>query len=143
MTVKEYLNQVRYLDKEIDAKIDHLESIESKVNRVTMVMSDMPRSPLPDNTKRENLLVKMIDLKWEINNDIDRLVDAKREINEFLGTLGRGRHRLLLELRYINYCTWERIAEIMDVSLSTVYRIHGSALVEAETFYKKFKDDIV
>lgn len=136
MTVKDYLNQARYLDKEIDSKLDHLASIESMVNKVTTTMSDMPNSPVPDNAKREKLLVKMIDLRWEINEEIDKLIDTKREINKFIGKLDNRGHRLLLELRYVNICTWEKIAEIMDISLSTVYRMHGSALVEAEKYYK-------
>lgn len=80
---------------------------------------------------------KAIDLKWEINAEIDRLVDVKREIMKFIGQIDNNSYRLLLELRYVNLCTWERIAEIMDVSLSTVYRMHGSALLEADYFYKK------
>ena len=71
MTVKEYLNRARYLDREIEAKIDHLERIDSMVNRVTPVLSDMPSNPSTDRNKREKLLVKMIDLKWEINAEID------------------------------------------------------------------------
>lgn len=137
MTVKEYLNRARYLDREIDAKIDHLERIDSMVNRVTPVLSDMPADPCRDNHKREKLLVKMIDLKWEINEEIDKLVDTKREIMEFISKIGSNSYRLLLELRYVNLCTWERIAEIMDISLSTVYRMHGAALLEADIIYKK------
>ena len=137
MTVKEFLNRARYLDREIDAKIDHLERIDSMVNRVTPVLSDMPADPCRDNHKREKLLVKMIDLKWEINEELDKLVDTKREIMEFISKIGSNSYRLLLELRYVNLCTWERIAEIMDISLSTVYRMHGAALLEADIIYKK------
>ena len=136
MTVKEYLNRARLLDKEINAKIDHLERIDAMVNRVTPVLSDMPHQPT-DNQKREKLLVKMIDLKWEINDAIDDLVDTKREAMKLIGQIDNGSYRLLLELRYVNLCTWEKIAEIMDVSLSTVYRMHGTALLEAEKIYKK------
>ena len=136
MTVKEYLNQARTLDKEIDAKLDHLAKIESMVNKVTSTISDMPGNPSQDNSKRERYLVKMIDLKWEINLEIDELVDTKREINKFIGKLKNNEHRLLLELRYINLCTWEKIAEIMDISVRHVYRLHGSALVEADNIWK-------
>ena len=137
MTVKEYLNRARYLDREIESKIDHLAKIDSMVNKVTPVLSDMPDNPSKDPAKREKLLVKMIDLKWEINAEIDELVDTKREIIKFIGRMDNTSYRLLLELRYVNLCTWEKIAEIMDLSLSTVYRMHGSALLEADNIYKK------
>lgn len=137
MTVKEYLNRARYLDREIEAKIDHLERIDSIVNRVTPVLSDMPFSLMREAEKREQLLVKMIDLKWEINAEIDELVDTKREIVKFIGKIDNNSYRLLLELRYVNLCTWEKIAEIMDVAVRHVYRLHGSALIEAEKAWKR------
>lgn len=79
----------------------------------------------------------MIDLKWEINAEIDELVDTKREIVRFIKQIDNSSYRLLLELRYVNLCTWENIAEIMDLSLSTVYRMHGSALLEADRLWKQ------
>ena len=136
MTVKEYLNRARYLDKEINAKIDHLERIDAMVNRVTPVLSDMPHQPT-DNAKREKLLVKMIDLKWEINDAIDELVDTKRDTMKLIGKIDNNSYRLLLELRYVNLCTWEKIAKVMDITERSVYRMHGSARLEAEKIYKK------
>lgn len=137
MTVKEYLNRARFLDKEIDAKIDHLERIDSMVNRVTPVLSDMPADPCKDNHKREKLLVKMIDLKWEINEEIDKLVDTKREIVKFISQIDNSSYRLLLELRYVNLCTWERIASVMDITERSVYRMHGAALLAADEIFRK------
>ena len=136
MTVKEYLNRARYLDREIEAKIDHLERIDSMVNRVTPVLSDMPSNPSTDRNKREKLLVKIIDLKWEINAEIDELVDTKRELNKFISKIDNSSYRLLLELRYVNLSTWEKIAEIMDVGVRHIYRMHGTALVEADKIWK-------
>ena len=137
MTVKEYLNRARYLDREIESKIDHLAKIDSMVNRVSPVLSDMPDNQSKDPAKREKHLVKMIDLKWEINAEIDELVDTKREIIKFIGKIDNTSYRLLLELRYVNLCTWEKIAENMGISLSTVYRMHGSALLDADTIWKQ------
>ncbi len=136
MTVKEYLNRARFLDKEIDAKIDHLERIDSMVNRVTPVLSDMPADTCRDNHKREKLLVKMIDLKWEINEEIDKLVDTKREIVKFISQIDNNSYRLLLELRYVNLCTWERIASVMDITERSVYRMHGAALLAADEIFR-------
>ena len=137
MTVKEYLNQARTLDKEIDAKLDHLAKIESMVNKVTSTISDMPGNPSQDNSKRERYLVKMIDLKWKINAEIDELVDTKREIVRFISKIDNSSYRLLLELRYVNLCTWEKIAEIMEIGVRHVYRMHGAALVEADRMWKE------
>ena len=137
MTIKEYLNRARYLDREIDAKLDHLERITAFVNRATVTLTDMPGSPSGDTAKREKMLVKMIDLKWEINAQIDELVDTKREIVKLIGKIDNNSYRLLLELRYVNLCTWQKIADEMDITERSVYRMHGAALLEADRIWKK------
>ena len=139
MTVKEFLNRARYLDKEIDAKIDHLERIDSMVNRVKPVLSDMPADPCRDNRKREKLLVKMIDLKWEVNEEIDKLVDTKREIMQLIEKVPKKEYKLLLEMRYVNLYTWEKIAEQLEVAVRHVYRMHGAALLEADKVWKSIE----
>lgn len=135
MTIKEFLSQARTIDKEIDAKLDHLARIESMVNKVTMTITDMPGEPAKDNSRREKLIVKMIDLKWEINEDIDRLIDTKREISKLIRQIDNSSYRLLLELRYINMATWEKIAEELNVAVRHVYRMHGNALLEADKIW--------
>lgn len=137
MTVKEFLNRARFIDQEINAKIDHLEKLDSMVHRVTTSISEMPGKNQPDNAEREKLIVKMIDLKWEINEEIDKLVDSKREINRLIGKIEKEKHRLLLELRYINICTWEEVAEKMGVTERSIYRMHGAALLDAAAIYNE------
>ena len=41
-----YLSQYKYLDKEIDRKINELESWKNKLYNVTAVLSDMPKSKI-------------------------------------------------------------------------------------------------
>ena len=36
--------------------------------------------------------------------------------------------QLVLRYRYLDDCTWEEISRMLNVSLRTVHRIHGSAL---------------
>ena len=36
--------------------------------------------------------------------------------------------KLVLRYRYLDNCSWEEISRMLNVSLRTVHRIHGSAL---------------
>ena len=137
MTIKEYLNQARYIDREIDAKLDHLSKLNSIIYKATSTISDMPGNPTRDVTRREKAIAKVIDLQKEIDEEIDRLVDMKREINKFISSIPKKEYQLLLELRYVNLCTWEKVAETMNVDIRHVYRMHGAALIEADQIWRK------
>ena len=136
MNIKEYLNQARYIDRQIDAKLEHQSHLNSIIFKATSTISDMPGSPSRDITKRERAIEKVIDLEKEIDDEIDRLVDKKRELQTLINQIDNREYRLLLELRYVNISTWEKIADIMGLSLRSVYRMHGAALIEADHFYK-------
>lgn len=88
----------------------------------------------------ENVIVKIIDLEYEIDTDIDRLVDLKREINQAINSVKQPEYNLLLELRYLNYKTWEEIAGIMNYSWRNVHYVHSRALIAVKDFNRYFED---
>jgi len=128
MTAKEYLEQARYLDQRINSKLTQVESLRSLATRVTTVYSDMPHSPTPDNHKLEKIIAKIVDLENEIDTDVDSLVDLKKEIMNAVNAVENDKYRVLLEMRYLSYQTWEQIAVAMDCDIRQVYRLHGHAL---------------
>ena len=75
-------------------------------------------------------IAKIIDLQAEINNDIDRLVDLKREIVTVIKAVGNTEYQTLLEKRYLCFLTWEQIAVDMGYNVRHLYRIHEEALDE-------------
>ena len=80
----------------------------------------------------ESTMVKVIDLEHEINADIDRLVDLKKDIQDTINKMNDINQQLLLELRYLSGKGWDEIAASMGYDPRTVYRIHGKALKEFE-----------
>lgn len=129
MNAKEFLEQVRYVDRAIDSKLEQVERLRSESTKATSLVSDMPRSSSPNLQRLEDTIIKIIDLEHEINRDIDRLVDLKNAARVSINAMTSPEERLVLELRYLCYKTWPEIAETMGVSESTVYRTHGLALV--------------
>jgi len=73
-------------------------------------------------------VAKIVDLQAEINNDIDRLVDLKREIVGVIKTVNNTEYQTLLEKRYLCFDTWEQIAVDMGYNVRHVYRIHDDAV---------------
>ena len=78
----------------------------------------------------ENVIAKILDHESEINADIEKLVDTKREIVEALQRVPVIEHKTLLELRYICGKTWEDIAAEMMYSVRNIHRLHSDALYE-------------
>ena len=135
MTTKEYLSQASRLEQSINTKLDQARTLREMATKVTTVFSDMPSSGTKDVHSMQNIITKMVDLEVEINNDIDELVDLKREIISLIKQIEKPEYRTLLELRYLCYKTWEQIAVLMNYTIRHVHRIHDEA-VETLHFLK-------
>lgn len=128
MTAKEYLMQVRFIDRLIDSKLEQAARLKATATKATATLSDMPRSDSPDLQSMETNIIKMIDLEREINRDVDRLVDLKKEAREVINQLDAADQRLILELRYLCFKSWADIMQELCLSETSVYRLHGDAL---------------
>ena len=133
MNAKEYLSQAVWLDRMIDSKLEQLEMLKSLAMKVT---SSFTKEKISggniEKSKMESTMVKVIDLEHEINADIDRLVNLKKDIQDTINKMNDINQQLLLELRYLSGKGWDEIAASMGYDPRTVYRIHGKALKEFE-----------
>ena len=86
MRAKEYLSQVRFLDERITCKLADAARLQDMATRITPVLREDGVSGgggAPD--RLADAVARIVDLKAEINRDIDRLVDKKRDIAAKLG----------------------------------------------------------
>ena len=130
MTAKEYLSQARFLDNRINSKIQQVSSLNELATKCTATISDMPHSPNKGNSTMADAVCKIIDLQEEINKDIDRLVDLKREIMGVIKAVPNVEYQTILEKRYLCFISWEQIAVDMNYSIQHIHRMHSSALKE-------------
>ena len=130
MTAKEYLSQARFLDNRINSKIRQVSSLNELATKCTATISDMPHSPNSGGSTMADAVCKIIDLQEEINKDIDRLVDLKREIMGVIKAVPNVEYQTILEKRYLCFISWEQIAVDMNYSIQHIHRMHSSALKE-------------
>lgn len=128
MNAKEYLKQAFYLDKRINSKLEQVESLNALATKATSTLSDMPKSPNRKSSKLEDTIVKIIDLQEEINRDIDKLVDLKKEIADCIFLLKDEEEQTVLEKRYLCFNSWEQIAVDMNYSIQYCFKVHKNAL---------------
>ena len=137
MTTKEYFDQALTLNKRINSKLDHLGSLREMATKASTTLSDMPRSSSRNVHQMEDIISKIVDLENEINGDIDRFVDMKREYMLVIGDIKNPVHQLVMEQRYLCCRTWEQISVELGYDLRWLHRLHGRALHEAEEVRKQ------
>ena len=132
MTTKEYLRQIRTVDKRINNKVEQIERLKSLLERVTPVLTGMPRGG--DGRDRQDIIIQQIwDLSAEIEADTDMLINMKRDVYCRIAAIPDDRYRTILEAKYLCYQTWDRIAEDMQYDdVRWVHRLHGMALLAYE-----------
>ena len=128
MTIKEYLSQAYRIDQRINSKLEQVSSLRELAVKATSTLSDTYSSGNGNKQKIEGVIVKIIDLEHEIDEEIDRLVDLKQEIVSLIKKVKNPEYQTLLELRYLNFKTWEQIATEMHYSIQHTFRIHDKAL---------------
>jgi len=129
MTAKGYLNQARHLDALINCRlreIDYWRNLSRSVSGSSFEPNYNPNRPT------EAPFVKCFEKIDVIQRDVEKkvayLIQLKEEINTAIDMLASRDEQLVLRYRYLDDCTWEEISRMLNVSLRTVHRIHGSAL---------------
>ncbi len=139
MTAKEYLSQIRRLTNKI-----------IRLEREKEQLLEIASSPKTNTFERnynasratEASFVKYVEKADEVNRLIQsesaRLNELKDSIISAVMELESSDERYLLISRYIEFASWEKIAERLNFSLSWVYKLHGRAL---RNFQKKIVQD--
>ena len=130
MTAKEYLGQAYRLDQRINSKLEQVMSLRDLTTKATATMSDMPGGGSRNVYRMQDIIGKIIDLEDEINQDIDALVDLKREMVATIKAVADPECQTLLELRYLCFKTWEQIAVDLQYSTRNIYKLHDRAIKE-------------
>lgn len=132
MNAREYLRQGRFLDTQINSKIQQVESLHGLATKATSTLSDMPGSPTTNTHRMEEIIIKILMLENEINEDINTLVDLKNEILGVIKAVDDEELRIVLEKRYLNYEPWNDIADDLCVGVDSVYKLHQKALKQVK-----------
>ena len=140
MTAKEYLRQLRSLNILINAMLQEKERLFAMATKVNAPLSDCKVDSSPDNSKTEEIIIKMTALGETINDQVDHYVDLKTKVTEQINMLRDTRYRVLLYMRYINGYSFAEIAQRMDYEIRWIMSLHGRALQE---FWRINKQDIL
>ena len=126
--MKDYLSQAFRIDQRIQSKMEQVASLNDLATRATVTYSDMPGRGTRNIHRMEDAILSIIELEAEINADICKLVDTKKDIVHKIKSVENPEYQTLLELRYLCFKSWEQIAVDMGYDLRWLYRLHHRAL---------------
>lgn len=130
--VKNYLSQAYYIDKRVITLQDELTMLESKLERCTASYTSI-RGCGSQPTFEYNL-DKVMKYREMLNHEIDNLIERKRSIKQTIAKLDNDKERLILYKKYINFQTFESIADDLDITPRQVYKIYKKSLENLQEF---------
>ena len=137
MTAREYMEQAMTLDEEIDSKSRVLDQLWALATKMTSSLKKGSEIHSRNDHQREEIIVKMVDLEREINGDIDRLVDLKREMMEAIRMVPDAECRVFLEKKYLVKKTNKEIAYGKNYSEVWANAMHRKALEAIEPILRE------
>lgn len=126
MTSKEFLQQAYRLNELIQSDLNELE----KLKELTASLAEN-RAQGCYRAKTGSIVCiqeKIQLLEEQINQEIEEFLSLKQNIRTCITQLRSQNEQLVLRLRYIEFLTWEEVAERISYSIKQAYRIHQSAL---------------
>lgn len=137
MTAKEYLREIRILDKRIDQKQREFDTLKRGRTYVGGMDYSQERVQTSAGQGFMGLSDKLVDMQREINGDIDRFNDIRHARINQIQQLSRIDYMDILFRRYVQYQSFETIAGEMQMSYYWVCHLHGEALKEFDDKFLK------
>lgn len=129
---KRYLQQIRRLDTKINRDIEELHRLKAMTTKITPTLKPDVVSGCGTQDKLAEAMSKIIDFEAEINREIDCFVDARKAVTATIDKVEDARLHTVLNMRYVQFKTWEQIACYMGRSYQWVCKLHGTALQVVE-----------
>ena len=132
MTAKEYLNQLMSIEKLIQVKTTERERLMALATKVTSALNDCKVETSPDNTKTQNIIIKMAELREEIEEQASRYTALYRKIEEEIDDIADDRYKILLIMRYMKGASFSDIADKLGYEKRWTLVLHKRALQDFE-----------
>jgi hypothetical protein len=132
MKAKAYLEQPYRMNLKINSQLEQLEQMRSLTNKVTSSFGEERVSGTKSRSPMESAIIRVMMAENEINRLIDVFIEIKADISDNIQKLDSFENKMLLELRYLCFNSWDEISMKMNYNISYIYKIHSRALKSME-----------
>ncbi len=127
--LKEKLKSAAAWQKFLEEDYLELQRLRDNANKITPTYSQAPAcSGFGQKLGRNVILV--IEQEQLIQEHMHNLLEALQEVRQLVDLVEKPELRIVLQMRYLNYKTWEQIATELEYSWAHVHRMHNRALSE-------------
>jgi len=119
--LNERLENIKWLDKEIEALKLEIKSLDSGLYK----RNHLSASPFQknNNNNAEDKLISTIKLKEDLEERLERVIEERLEIVRMIDKNPYALERTVLRLYYVSELSCWDVAEKIDCSTPTIYRI--------------------
>lgn len=123
---KKSLREYRELILEVEMLEEKTARLRSEISVKNQIVSDMPRGG--EQVEMSDKIVRLVELQHMCNEQWDKAIDLRIEIEEAVQKLDRPIERTLMTYRYIMGMNWNLILTKLDYGWAQTHRIHNRAL---------------
>lgn len=131
MTIREHLRSIQAKRIEVTALEDAVLEIETRLTRISPVLSDMPHAT-GNTDKMTDGISRLVELKEKLNKKIDEACEHEAYVIDKIDTLADPIFRTILYRIYILGESLEKVSVAIDYSYYYTCRMHGYALNELD-----------
>lgn len=124
---KDILYAMREIDKSIESKLRLIAHYEEMATRVTTIIRGDVGGGGSAQTM-EDYIARAMDLGKEAQEEMNRQISLKKEVQRAINHIEDDRYRIILEQRYIRGADWAEIQVILAYSRTQVYEYHKKAI---------------
>ena len=141
MNAEEFLAQAYRLDQQIQSKVDQLHRIRACASGSGIHYGGVKVQSSGQDSRVEKAVLRIMEEEKLINEEIDRLVEIKRQIREVIGRVKDVTYRLILEKRSILFETWKKIGHDLNLSERWAQIIHREAMKAVQEILDSINTD--
>ena len=130
MTAKEYLRTLRWTELSIETRKDELRRLDAEYTYLSGISYDRDRVQTSPSGAAFPQSDRRIDLAIKIREDILAMQKLRTDIIGKITGLDNPLYSQVLLERYVNYLSFDDIADKMHYSYVYITHIHGEALQE-------------
>jgi len=127
MEAKQFLNQLKKLDKMIENKLAEKARWQAMATRTTAQIGGERVQSSGSKQKMADAVGSYLDIEREIDEQVDKLVDTRQEVICVIEKLNTTEYDLLHKV-YVQYMSLYEVADMYGNTYSWATTVHGRAL---------------
>lgn len=132
METKQYLGQIKRLDRMIQNKLAEIYQLKTMACSITIEPKEDKIQTSSDKDKIGTTVAKIVDLENEVDNLVDELANLKSSVLNIIKQIDRESYREILCMKYFEGKSIYEIAGILNMTDRGCKKAHKRALEELE-----------